>query len=135
MSERNRLAWIVGLGTLVICVGLVLSVGITNYVGSPRSKTLAIVNNLRQLDGAMQQWASDHRQAGTVVVTKEQLAPYLSPIGGWVKPVAGERYILKTVSESPEARLTGQLEGRPKGTVLLLDTNGGFRAILPNQED
>jgi hypothetical protein len=107
----------------------VLSIGIPNYVGSPRSKTLAIVSNLRQLDGAMQQWAFEHGKTGSVVVTEQDLAPYL---GQSLKPIAGERYILKTLLQSPEAELTHRLEGRPKGSVLRLNPNGTFDVVLPN---
>jgi hypothetical protein len=89
-----------------------------------------------QLDGAVQQWALDHGRTGAVVVTREDIAPYLrhSPdTNGWVKSVAGERYILKTITDSPEAHLTRDLEGRPKGTVIRLGTNMHVEIILPKE--
>jgi len=101
------------------------------------SKTSGIIDNLRQLDGATQQWAIEHGQTGGVIVTWEDLAPYLrrTPnLGVWVKPVAGEKYTLKTVKESPEAELTRELEGRPKGTVLRLGSNLDVEIILPNPQ-
>jgi hypothetical protein len=129
MNDRKRLSWLAMVGGVLILIALVLSICIPNYVGNSRSKTLEIVNNLRQLDGAMQQWAFEHGKTGAVMATEQDVAPYLRHS---LKPVAGERYILKTLSESPEAQLTHRLEGRPKGSVLRLNTNGAFDVILPN---
>ncbi len=129
MGESKRLSWLGVVGGMLILGAFVLAICIPNYVGSPRSKTLAIINNLRQLDGAMQQWAFEHGKTGAVVVTEQDVAPYL---GQSFKPIAGERYVLKTLSQPPEAQLTHRLEGRPKGSVLRLDTNGTFDVILPN---
>lgn len=135
MSNRDRLSRLAAVGGTLIILAFVVSICIPNFISSPHSKTLVIINNLRQLDGAIQMWALDHGQTGAVLVTKQDLAPYLTHpphLDGWVKPVAGERYILKGLYEPPEAELTRDLEGRPKGSVLRLSTNG-FDVILPGQ--
>jgi hypothetical protein len=129
MSEPKRLSQLRVVAGLLILGALVLGICVPNYVGSPRSKTVAIINNLRRLDGAMQMWAFEHGKTGAVVVTAQDVAPYLRDS---VKPIAGERYVLKTLSQPPEAQLTYRLEGRPKGSVLRLSTNGTFNVILPN---
>jgi hypothetical protein len=118
-------------GFLVLClfVAFLASLAVPNYAGSyHRSKTPVIVNNLQQLDGAVQYWGIEHRQTGAVVVTWENIAPYLKIP---VKPVAGEVYILKDLMHSPEAVLTRKLDEKPKGTVLRLGTNGVLEIILP----
>ncbi|MCX6924776.1 MAG: hypothetical protein NT154_16410 [Verrucomicrobia bacterium] len=130
MNNRKRFSWVAMVGGVLILAALVLSIGIPNYVGRSRSETLAIVSNLRQLDGAMQQWAYEHGKTGAVVITEQDVAPYLR---GSLKPVAGERYILKTLTESPEAQLTHEVEGRPKGSVLRLNDDSTFDVILPNK--
>ncbi len=129
MREPKRFSWVGVVGGMLILGAFVLSICIPNFVGSPRSKTLEIVNNLRQLDGAMQLWAFEHGKTGAVVVTEQDLAPYLRRS---LQPIAGERYVFKTLSQPPEAQLTHRLEGRPKGSVLRLNSNGTFDVISPN---
>jgi len=131
MSKGQRLSRIALAGGIIILCAAALSLFIPNYCGSPRSPTLAMISNLRQLDGAVQQWALDHGQTGAVVATQEDVAPYLRhPL----KSVVGERYIIRALSESPEARLTRKVEGWPLGSLIRLDTNDGFHVILPNEQ-
>jgi hypothetical protein len=119
-----------GLAAFVLVLDPFLHGGVRNR----HSETHLIISNLRQLDGAMQQWALDHGRTGAVMATKEDIAPYLrysfAP-DGLVKSVAGERYILKTITEPPEAHLTCELDGRPKGTVFRLGTTSVVEIILP----
>jgi len=129
MSDPKRLFRLYLVGGILIFGALALSICIPNYVRSPRSKTMAIINNLRQLDSAMQQSAFEHGKTGAVVVTEQDVLPYLRYS---LKPIAGERYVFKTLSQPPEAQLTHRFEGRPKGSVLRLNTNGTFDVILPN---
>lgn len=123
-------------GFLLLAGALCLCVPSFSCVRSGPSRTKCIINNLYNLCGAMQQWASDHGRTGAVAVVQKDVAPYLArsvQLDGWVKPVAGERYILRTLTESPEAQLTREVEGRPKGTVFRLGTNGDVQIILPNK--
>ncbi len=78
-----------------------------------------VINNLRQIDGAKDQWALEKRHPGSVKVTLEDLAPYLR--GGLVQPVRGEKYLLTTVEEAPQAILTRKVDGYPIGTLVKLD--------------
>jgi hypothetical protein len=75
------------------------------------------------------QWALDNGQTGAVKVTEKNFAPYLLHPP---KSVAGERHLLKTLVESPEAHLTHKLEPWPAGSVLRLSTNGGVEVSYPN---
>ena len=98
------------------------------------SKTNAIVNNLQQLFVAVQYWGIQHQQTGAVAVTWEDVALYLRATPeahGRMKSVAGEIYVLNPLAQSPEAVLTRELDGRPRGTVLRLGTNGDHQIILP----
>jgi len=119
---------------LGLFVAFLIAIAMPNCVHSEPSKTRAIQNNLRQLDGATQLWALDHHQTGAVVPTWEDIAPYLKRASDprvRVKPVAGEVYVLKVLTQSPEAVLTRQVDGMPKGTVLRFGTNGDLEIILP----
>jgi len=75
---------------------------------------------LRLIDGAKQQWAIEHDQTNDVVVTAEDIAPYLRRFlrDGVIKPIAGERYRINTLCKVPEAELNQEMGGRPKGTVI-----------------
>ena|ERR1041385_7910853 len=69
---------------IVICL-----VCAPNFIRSGTSKTNAILNNLRQLDGAKQQWAIEHQRTGAVQVAEGDVSEYLRIHNGWVQPVAG----------------------------------------------
>jgi hypothetical protein len=108
------------------CVLLALLVCIPNFVHSGTTKLNGIISNLRILDGAKQQWALEHNRTGPVEVTREDVAEYLGvgPYEGWVELVAGEQYALRNLTEMPEAELTRDMEGLPKGTRIRLLADG-----------
>lgn len=110
---------------------LVWLVCMPNFTRSRTSKVNGMMNNLRQLDGAKQQWALDHGRTGAVQVTEQDIAPYLRHLAGGIRPVAGERYILNRLDQSPEAELTHQLNERPKGTRFRLSGTKGYEVIMP----
>ncbi len=132
-SLADNLASILVLG---LFLALFISIAVPNYVGHGRGRLNAITFNLRQLDAAVQQWEIDHHPTGAVLVAREDIAPYLrfAP-DHWVKRVAGEQYVLKPLPQSPEAVLTREVEGHPKGTIIRFGTNGGgLQFILPNTQ-
>jgi hypothetical protein len=108
--------------TILIVLGLFAALGIPNRVGHGPGKIRGIIHNLRQLDGAVQQWACVRGYTNRVPVTPKDIAPYV--IGGWVNPIAGERYALRYYPQSPEAFLNCDVEGHPKGTIISFTTNG-----------
>jgi hypothetical protein len=140
MTKPAKTFLIVRFGVL-LAVGLLgallISIVVSNLPRRQRgrARTGEIVNNLRQLDGAVSVWAMEQHQTGAVMMTKEDIAPYVKHLldrDGWVKSVAGELYILKPLPESPEAVLTREVEGRPKGTVFRFRTNGDLQLqIIP----
>lgn len=85
-----------------------------------RSSKNQIINNLRQLDGAKEQWALENHQTGLVAVAREDLAPYFK--NGRVQDVAGEVYVINPNGVSPVAVLTKDLgESMSAGSILQLD--------------
>ncbi|HWD92360.1 MAG TPA: von Willebrand factor type A domain-containing protein [Verrucomicrobiae bacterium] len=81
-----------------------------------RSKTRAqhtsaktgVINNLRLLEGAKQQWALENNKSADAEPTLKELKPYLgrgSSESG-IPAVAGETYVPGKVSESPVAELS-----------------------------
>ena len=103
-----------------------------NWVHSGPGKGTEIFNNLEQLQNAKEYWAHIHNRTGAVEVTREEIASVININGAhWIRPVAGEKYILNRLNQSPEARLTQEVEGRPNGTIFRFDTNGGLEIIVP----
>ena len=80
-------------------------------LSTEQANTLACVNNLRQIDGAKQQWALDHQKPSTALVTAADLLPYFK---GNVMPVcpAGGVYTLNPVSIPPICNIPGHTIGR-----------------------
>jgi hypothetical protein len=152
IEDNPRAGLISGVVAVVASLVLLALIVLMPYFESTHhhriSKLNGIISNLRILDGAKQQWAFEHHRTGAVEVTREDIAAYLRgpAFEGWVQPVAGEQYVLKTLIESPEAKLTCMVDGRPEGTRIRLlpdgtqfsvgrqhETNWGCEIILPNQ--
>jgi type II secretory pathway pseudopilin PulG len=63
---------------VVAIIGLLAAIAIPNFVRArTTSQTNACINNLRQLDGAKQQWALETKQLSTVVPPSASITPYL----------------------------------------------------------
>ncbi|MFO1513717.1 MAG: hypothetical protein U1F83_12495 [Verrucomicrobiota bacterium] len=100
--------------------------------GSRTAEFNGIVNSLRQIDGAKQQWALEqHVKAGTPA-SMEVLRSYLR-----VEALKhdGVAYIIKPLGEFDEAVLTRQFDGWvPQGTIIRLTTNMNHEFIFPKGE-
>ena len=63
---------------VVAIIGLLAAIAIPNFV---RARTTAqqnaCINNLRQVDGAKQQWALEYKAAGTATPDITDIQPYL----------------------------------------------------------
>ena len=59
-------------------IGLLAAIAIPNYVKArSTAQTDACLNNLRQIDGAVQQYALENKRAPLDVVTEADVTPYL----------------------------------------------------------
>ena len=73
---------------VVAIIGLLASIAIPNFVKARTTAQMnACISNLRQIDGAIQQWALDTKQGDTAPVTAADVLPYLKnsvtcPAGG-----------------------------------------------------
>jgi hypothetical protein len=65
----------------------------------------ACINNLRQLDGAKQQWALENRKTAKDTPTEADVTPYLR--GGMPKCPGGGVYTLKAVEAVPTCSIPG----------------------------
>jgi prepilin-type N-terminal cleavage/methylation domain-containing protein len=92
---------------VVAIIGLLAAIAIPNFVRArTQSQKNACINNLRQIDGAVQQWALENKQAATVSAVAADVLPYLKsavvcPSGG---TTFADSYTLGTVSAKPSCR-------------------------------
>jgi prepilin-type N-terminal cleavage/methylation domain-containing protein len=63
---------------VVAIIGLLAAIAIPNFVKArTAAQANACINNLRQIDGAKQQWALENKQAPTATPAATDIQPYL----------------------------------------------------------
>jgi prepilin-type N-terminal cleavage/methylation domain-containing protein len=63
---------------VVAIIGLLAAIAIPNFVKArTSSQTNACINNLRQMDGAAQEWALEMKQQSTATVGTSDVTPYI----------------------------------------------------------
>src|SRR2546421_13084659 len=94
MSKKSII--IVGIAVIVVIVLAVLPAFIrarnTRARNIPASN--ACINNLRQIDGALQEWALENHKTTNDVVTWDDIRPYVSRDGKMPTCPQGGRYTL-----------------------------------------
>lgn len=137
------------MGLLAAIIVLFIAIIVPNFIHSGPGKISGIVNRLRQIDAAKQQWAIEHGITNAVLfkieLTTNDLAPYLLP--SYVQkefgdPIFHERYFIKHLSESPEAEILREVREYgsplnwklPKGVIVRLGSNNMAEYILPGRE-
>jgi prepilin-type N-terminal cleavage/methylation domain-containing protein len=73
---------------VVAIIGLLAAIAIPNFVRArTTSQQNACINNLRQIDGAKQQWALEYKAQGTASPQQSDIQPYLGRGGNGTVPV------------------------------------------------
>jgi len=96
---------------VVAIIGLLAAIAIPNFVRARTSaQTNTCINNLRQIDGAKQQWALETRQLGSATPVATDIDPYLGrnastagivcPSGGTTATFATS-YTINPVTNAP----------------------------------
>ena len=93
---------------VVAIIGLLAAIAIPNFVRAREQAQLqSIMNNLRIIDGAKDQYALEEKQPGTTVVAIGDLED--TYIKGGVKQVLDETYVPLTVGEASSVTLASAI--------------------------
>ena len=97
---------------VVAIIGLLAAIAIPNFVKArTTSQANACINNLRQYDGAVQQYALENKQPSTATYTMSLINPYvkLDSSGNLPACPAGGTYSQgASVTNPPTCSLSGQ---------------------------
>ena len=94
---------------VVAIIGLLAAIAVPNFV---RARTTAqqnaCINNLRQMDGAIQQWALESRKAPDSAVSSTDITPYIKLDSNNNLPACpgGGSYNMTTVADHPTCSLS-----------------------------
>jgi hypothetical protein len=99
--------------------GLLAAIAIPNFVRARQGAQMsAIMNNLRMLNGAKEQWALENKKPLGTRVTEEDLKAYLR--GGRIQPIVGESYQVNSIGTPPTARTPVSVGAYPAGSEIKL---------------
>jgi prepilin-type N-terminal cleavage/methylation domain-containing protein len=93
---------------VVAIIALLASIAVPNFLRArEQSQLAAIVNNLRVLEGAKDQWALENKKGTGAEPTWDAdakgIGEYLK--GGTIKDVVGEKYVINSVGTGAHAEL------------------------------
>ena len=93
---------------VVAIIGLLAAIAIPNFVRArTQSQKNACINNLRQIDGSVQQWALENKKAASATVQFSDISGYLKnsvicPAGG---VAFSDSYTLHGVTGKPTCKM------------------------------
>src|SRR5689334_18130356 len=96
---------------VVAIIGLLAAIAIPNFVKArATAQKNGCINNLRQIDGAKQQWALENNKSANATVTSTSITPYLGrgTTGQWPTCPGGGTYTVNNLSTAPACSLSAQ---------------------------
>jgi hypothetical protein len=84
---------------------IVVTVVLPQFGGSRWPKSSGCINNLRQIDGAIQQWALEHKKTQEEIVKWQDITPYLK--NKMICPQGGHYAIGPTATNVPTCSVAG----------------------------
>ena len=100
---------------VVAIIGLLAAIAIPNFVKARTTAQMnACINNLRQIDGAKQQWALEMKQPASATPVQTDLDPYLGRAGnannvvcpsGGVSATFASSYTINSLTNAPVCKI------------------------------
>ncbi|HKW29935.1 MAG TPA: DUF4190 domain-containing protein [Verrucomicrobiae bacterium] len=107
MALAGLITGYISIGLSIFLVPMMLAIAIPNFVKARDvSMQNACINNLRQIDGAKQQWALENGKKADDVPTAEDLKPFFKN-GIFPTCPAGGTYAIGVVSNAPTCSVPG----------------------------
>jgi prepilin-type N-terminal cleavage/methylation domain-containing protein len=95
---------------VVAIIGLLAAIAIPNFVKArATAQKNGCINNLRQIDGAKQQWALENNKSAGATVSSGSITPYLGrgTTGQWPTCPGGGSYTVGSLSVAPTCSVSG----------------------------
>ena len=121
-TSGNKGFTLVEIMIVVAIIGLLAAIAIPNFVRARTTSQMnACINNLRQIDGAKQQWALENKQQSTVTPNYSSIQPYLKnavtcPAGG-SSATFGTSYTMNNVATKPQCQIVPTTHMLPPDTT------------------
>ena len=119
-SYHNRGFTLVEIMIVVAIIGLLAAIALPNFVRAREAANLnSIINNLRLIEGAKDQWALEYKKTTGASVASTSLTPYMRG-GRWITKFANESYSINGVGTLATASfnsLAGKTGASSDGTT------------------